>query len=505
MGIFDRFTFANKKTEPQKPAAPKGKAAYGALYQETNVYGLVEYLSNMPDIDETLQMAGIQRRDLRRLESDDEISTALETRLLGVMSTPIRFESKDDASLAFIQEEIQPHLDTIIRHAWQAIPYGYSVMEMIYRRLDGNRIGIDSVLNKPFHWFQPHPDGSLSPWGLVDDKLDQKWKFFMTRRNPSYIQPYGEAVLSRLYWAWFFRQQGWDHWMRWLARYGTPPLIGEADAHQLQEMQTALIGAVNAAAVAVPTGGNVTVANPAAGSKHFPEFESAVTKRIQKMILGQTLTTDVGKTGSFAAAKVHDGVRDDKRIADAKLVSNTVQRIVDALVTLNGLQPVSFIMEDERQLNPERATRDATLVNAGMVQFSREYLLRAYDFDDDDLEDVQATPSNTPPNNQKTGAKAALSGDMLLFSGVNGEKQAFTKSQQGIENLGDTVIAQAQSPISEDAIKMAIRTSSNADEMMDKLATLAEGYTPEAFAELTERAMFAADVFGYVKSEQGKV
>ncbi len=51
---------------------------------------------------------------------------------------------------------------------------------------------------------------------------------------------------------------------------------------------------------------------------------------------------------------------------------------------------------------------------------------------------------------------------------------------------------------------MAIKSSSNADEMMEKLATLAENYTPETFAELTERALFAADVFGYVKSDQGQ-
>jgi len=495
MPISNLFKFAKKK--PVKSDAVKATSAgrSGALYQETNTYGLMEYMSNMPDLDMTLQQAGIMRRDLKRLETDDEISAALETRLLGVMATPFRFESDDDASMEFIKEQLKPRMDDIIRQAWQAVPYGYSVMEAVYKRIEGNRIGLDRMLYKPFYWFQPQPDGTLTPYGLVEELLDTQFKFFMTRRNPTYVMPYGESVLSRLYWPWFFRSIGWDHWMRWLARYGTPPLIGEGNANQLDKLRDALVGAVDAAAVAVPEGTNITVANAAAGAGHFPEFETAVTKRIQKLILGQTLTTDVGKTGSFAAAKIHDGVRDDKRISDVKLVTRTIQNMVDALVLLNGLKPVDFIMEDERKLNADRATRDAELANANIAEFTEDYLLRSYDFEKGDFEIPAGQPQQTAP-----GMKAALSSSLQFSAG----KQRFTPAQEGIEGLGDDVIDGSPSPISDDAIKMAIKSSSNAEEMMDKLATLAENYAPEAFAELTERALFAADVFGYVKSEQGK-
>jgi len=496
LGIKNLFA---KKAAPTEKSVVKKAAASSSIYQEHQLNNLMGYLSNMPDLDETLLSAGIYRKDLRRLETDDEISAALETRLLGVMATPYSFESSDEASRLFVEEQIKPRLDDIIRQSWQAIPYGYAVAEAVYKRLEGGKIGFDQILYKPFWWFQPHPNGELSPQGLVEEKLDTRFKFFMTRRNPSYLMPYGEAVLSRLYWAWYFRQSGWDHWNRWLARFGTPTLVGAGGAsNNLEELDAVLRGAVNAASIAVPEGTTVTAIDAKSGSSHFPEFETAVTKRIQKMILGQTLTTDVGKSGSFAAAKVHDGVRDDKRLADCKLISQTVQQMIDALVALNGLQPVTFSMEDARKLNTERATRDATLANASIVSFSREYLLRAYDFDDDDLaENLPLTPQNTAPSD----VKAALSGDNIQFSS---KKQRFTPAQQAIEALGDNVIRSAPQPISEDAIKMAIKTSNNADEMMDKLATLAEGYSSNDFAELSERALFAADVFGYVQSEQGK-
>lgn len=44
----------------------------------------------------------------------------------------------------------------------------------------------------------------------------------------------------------------------------------------------------------------------------FSVFQSAQDKRIQKVVLGQTLTTDVDGKGSYAAAKVHDSVRADR-------------------------------------------------------------------------------------------------------------------------------------------------------------------------------------------------
>ncbi len=466
--------------ERQKPVAR-------ALFKEADVAGLVHYLTAMPDLDETLQAAGLTRRHLTRLETDDEIAGALETRLLAVMATPWRLEGLPD-DVNFIRQQLMPWLDMLVRHSWQAVPYGYAVAEVVYQRLKGGGIGIERVLNKPFWWFMPRADGALVGAYDVDTPLDTRFKFILTRRNPSYIQPYGEALLSRLYWPWYFRQTGWEHWMRWLARYGTPPLIGTGT--QLQELHDALMAAVDAPAIAVPEGTTVEAVNPASGAQHFPEFEQAVTKRVQKLILGQTLTTDVGSSGSYAAAKVHDRVRDDKRLSDCKLVAAGVQQLVDALVQLNSLQPVRFVMEDERELNSERATRDATLVQAGIVSLSRDYLLRAYDFNENDIEPA-------------TGGRKGGQQPMAMMAAEGGT--TLTAAQQAVESLVDTTIMAAGSPLDPAKIRQAIETADTPDAMIEVLAKMAEaGTSASEFAELTERALFAADVFGYVQAEKGK-
>jgi hypothetical protein len=93
-------------------------------------------------------------------------------------------------------------------------------------------------------------------------------------------------------------------------------------------------------------------------------------------VLGQTLTSSIGKGGgSFAAAKVHNEVREDKRRADVRMISGTGQRLVDALWELNGFpgEPPEFCMQDDVGLEQERADRDAVLVDLG-VRFTPEYV-----------------------------------------------------------------------------------------------------------------------------------
>jgi phage gp29-like protein len=59
-------------------------------------------------------------------------------------------------------------------------------------------------------------------------------------------------------------------------------------------------------------------------------------------------TSDVGSSGSYAAAKVHDQVRQDKKHADMRLIQQTVQQLLDTLCDLNGLPSAEFIMESLR-------------------------------------------------------------------------------------------------------------------------------------------------------------
>ena len=81
--------------------------------------------------------------------------------------------------------------------------------------------------------------------------------------------------------------------------------------------------------------------------------ETASIRRIQKVILGQTLTSGTdGGSGNRALGGVHNDVRIDKRNSDIQLVTPTVQAMVDALLVWNGYAPgdVVFSMSDGKGL-----------------------------------------------------------------------------------------------------------------------------------------------------------
>jgi phage gp29-like protein len=463
------------------------------LLQPQAVDALVEQLTAFRDPDEVLRRAGLSRGSLRAMESDDEISAALETRLSALLRTPWRLEPADGPASEFLLEHLTPVAPRLLAAFWHAVPYGYSVVETVYAKRDDGRLVWAEVEEKPFEWFTPRQTGVLeySPRsGGAPVEVDTTWKFHLARRNASYRQPYGEALLSRLYWAWQMRSNGWRFWARFLERFGAPLLIGKT-AGDTQAMATALAAAVQSAVAAIGAEDDVQPVSPANAGDAFDKFDRAVDKRIQKVILGQTLTSDIDKGGSYAAAKVQDDVRDDRRMADVRLVVPAMQHAIDALSLLNfpAAAPPQFVMEDEGGLQTERAERDAKLTSAGVLQFTEQYLLDRYDLEPGDFVVPQGV--TTPQG----GARAAL------FAAQAAPVPRFTRQQQEVEDLADATLDQAGQPIDPKLVRSAVLAASDPEDLAERLAVLLRDHTSPRYQETLERALFAADVLGYIHAD----
>jgi phage gp29-like protein len=468
----------------KQPPKPKGAILYNPIAIET----VLNELTRLADPDLILQANNLGRHELRKLETDDEIAAALETRREAVIATPWRLEPFEGEPAEWLAEEITDHMESLLRGAWSAVPYGYAVQEIVYRKA-GGRIGIGHISEKPMEWFEPKTDGRLifmPPNGGHPEPVDLTAKFLLTRRNPTYRNPFGEALLSRAYWPWFFRHNGWRFWMQFMERFAEPLLLGQvySPADFVAAMQNLGMNAV----IGVGKEEEVKAVTQSA-SGEFERVESALLARIQRLILGQTLTSNVGDAGSYAAAKVHNEVRNDKRRADIRLVTKAAQRLVDALWWLNGFTGAAptIYLQDETGLETERAERDAKLVQAGIVKFTEQYLLDNYDFTKDHFEIPQGRP--TPPQGQGSFSLAA-----------NGQR--FSADQEMVETLVDAALKQASSPIPADQIAKAIRNARNPDDLAERLAKLYAGNDAAEFRELMEKALYFADVLGYVTAEK---
>jgi phage gp29-like protein len=476
-------------------ATAKPKPAGATLYQPYAIETVTSVLSRLPDPDEVLSARGLGRHELRKLETDDEISAALETRREAVVATPWRLDPYEGEAAEWLWEELEPHIESILRGAWTAVPYGFAVQEVVYRKpaAERPRVGIEFVSEKPLEWFEPRRDGTLlysPPSGGTPHLVDTTAKFLCTRRNPTYRNPFGEALLSRAYWPWFFRHNGWRFWMSVLERFADPLLLGKV--YDPSAFVEAMTGLGFSAVVGVGKDEDVSAVT-ASGAAEFTRVESALIQRIQRLILGQTLTSQVGDSGSYAAAKVHDEVRDDKRRADIRLVTGSVQTVVDALWRLNNLpdEPPTFVLQDDTGLESERAERDASLTSAGVLQFTEQYLLAKYDLEPGDF----TLPTALPPVAQ---AQAPLSAPALLAA--NGQR--FSADQELVEELAGAAIKEAGSPIPAAAIRKAILAASSEVDLVERLAKLYTGTDADAFRELTERALFTADTLGFYAAEK---
>lgn len=368
------------------------------------------------DVNRLVLDSMASRSDLRIIEeSDDEVQQCIETRMDTLVGVDWRLEGGSEEVREWLTEQVKKHYDTIVRQAWQAKLFGYNVMERIWVKEEGRYI-VQRLPEKPFEWFIPKRDETL--WyrrttsiimpvngDLNGEQVDTNFKFLLTRNNPTWRNPRGKALLAYLFWPWFYRKATWQFWMQFLERNGQPLLVGKGP--DPNAIATALALAVQDAVIGVPTGTEVEAIAPSNKGEAFNLAEDRLVRRIQKVLLGQTLTSDTATKGSGAKAlgEVHNEVRLDKTIGDLKLVGPTVQNYLDALRLLNfpSSRPVNLVYAIDRGLESGRANRDATMVNSGNIVFTEQYYQREYGFKDGDFKVVDpAGKKQTPTDNKDT-------------------------------------------------------------------------------------------------------
>lgn len=482
------------------------------LYTDEAIYEFVSWLTRFPDTDEVLRKAGLTRASLRTLEHDDEIAQCLDTRREALLATPWRLEPQQSRANKGLAQEIDPHMHDVICTAFDSVLYGYSVAEVVYKRREG-KIGIDHVSEKPLEWFEPRHDGKLIYRPKTGDEVEcQDIKFLLCRNRPTYRQPYGESLLSRLYWTAFFRSHGRKFWAKFLERFGEPLLIGKV-RDQSKFVSDLLALGVGAG---LPIGQDDSIEHISiTQAGEFERFETAMSKSIQKLILGQTLTSDVGKNGSYAAAKVHEQVMQTKRNADIRQVTKAAQQLINNLAALNGIaNPPMFVMCDDTGLELERAQRDKLHYEQG-VRFTADYYADRFDYregdftiaddtspDATDAQDAQDAPTTSDHvSSDAQDAKDQADDVQMAALTLAPGKQKFTPQQQAIEDAGSAIINKAPPPIAESAILAAVKAATDPADLAVRLSMLLDEQNPR-FAELLARANVAASILGYVVAEK---
>jgi phage gp29-like protein len=460
----------------QFAAAPRGMT--NDIAQTVTYRGLNNV---MFDPDETLKKAGLSRADLKRLTKDPEIWQCICKRVNALVATSWRLEPNASRNNKWLAAQLTPHIETLLTATVNAVLFGYAVVEVTYQ--DGDRVSIAKLSEKPFSWFTPTHEGLL----YTDRQTGQiitcdPRKFILITSRASYENPYGEALVSRLWWDVYHKFQLWSNWALFIERFAAPLLVGKTGGNVTEFTQN-LTMAVRGAAISVGTQDDVKAVEVASSGDAFIKMNDAINAAIQKLILGQTLTSQVGSSGSYAAAQVHADVQTEQRNADIRLASCAVQSLVNTLASFNGFDAPQFVMADDTGLELERAQRDALLVERGVLTLTENYLLDRYDYQAGDFTVPAAAPAMPQP---AAGLRANLAaGD------------PFTPEQMVIERIADDALTALGNPIQKQAIASAIKAAKDPDDLAERLAVVLRDADLNEYNRTLERALFAADILGF--------
>ncbi|WP_372069759.1 DUF935 domain-containing protein (plasmid) [Tistrella mobilis] len=281
-------------------------------------------------------------------ERDPHYASVLGTRKRAVSGLDLQVEAHSDKAqdlaIADAVRDMLTELDTeaVIEDLSDGFGKGYSVARIEWQWGKVARpVAIEHV---PAH---------LVLW----DRTDGKTPLIPTEANPmgERLEPFGwifhaprlktglplRGGLARLVAAaWMCKAYGLRDWLAWAEVYGMPLRVGRYGASATEDDIATLVSAVanvgSDAAAVIPESMRIEFIEAARGSATdvFERLATYLDKQVSKAVLGQTMSTDDG--ASLAQARVHDEVRTDIQISDAKQIARTLRRdLVAPFVAFN--------------------------------------------------------------------------------------------------------------------------------------------------------------------------
>lgn len=371
-----------------------------------NFYSLANIL---PDPDMVLKKQGKDMRVYNELLYDPHVFACVQSRKSGVLSLEweINRGLDKDENVQLLEEllkklDIYKFIDDILN----ASQFGFQPLEIIWKREKSGKILPASIVGKPSEWFCFDEENNLkfrTKENYYGEELPAK-KFLLAQNNPTYNNPYGDRTLSRVFWPVTFKKGGMKFWVVFTEKYGMPHLIGKhprgATKEETNTLADMLENMIQDAIAVIPDDSSVEIqeANKSSSAEIYEKLIDKMNAEISKAILGQTLTTEIGSSGSYAASNTHMEVRQDIIDSDKKLVESVVNQLIQWIYEINfpSAEVPVFEMYAPEDVDLGLAQRDKILFDTG-VKFTKEYFIKNYGLEDEDFdirEEVVIPPSS---------------------------------------------------------------------------------------------------------------
>lgn len=467
--------------------------------------GFVDALPLLPPQDGILVGRGLTYEAYEQILRDDQVAATFAQRRLA--STSREWEVRpggerrlDKQAAKFLTEQLERiRWDSVTDKMLFGVFYGYAVGECLWKR-EGSFVVLDALKVRKQRRFGFSPRGELRllttarPFG--EEVPGAKfWHFACGADNDD--EPYGLGLAHWLYWPVFFKRNGLKFWLIFLEKFGMPTSKGtyppNADANERARLLAALAAIQSDAGIIVPEGMQVELLEAArSGAADYNALLARMDASIAKVVLGQTLTTEVGAGGgSRALGDVHMDVRQDLVKADADLVCQSFNVTVARWLTEwnfpgAAVPQVWRILEEPEDLN-QRAEREKKISEMGFKP-TLKHIQDTYE-GEWEAKAQPAAPGALP------GLPAELPSDPAAAAFVEGDN---TDPADGLADNLELATNEALSRLVE-PLRRLVMTAKTFEEIRDGLDTLFPDMDPTEIAVQMREALVAAHLAGRVE------
>ena len=470
-------------------------------------------------------------------EQDSSIAANMMTRKRSVLTLDWRIVEPRNATPAEekLQAEIDelfyqyPNLEDLFIDLMDAVGHGFSALEIQWAQVDGKWVP-KGFKPCPQSWFKLDKDDSLllrTPANQMGEPL-RPFGWVVHRHKSRSTQLARDGLYRTLAWLYMYKHYSVRDFAEFLELYGMPIRIGKYGAGATNAEKRTLLRALaeighNAAGI-MPESmqielHNVANAGAASGNNPFLQMADWCEKSIARLILGQTLTSGAdGKSSTNALGNVHNEVRRDLMISDAKQIAQTItQQIILPYLQINvdpNIAPhrVPYFEFDTKEYEDLSVFADAIPKLTGIgVQISESWVRDKLGIPEpQEGELILSTPQGEKTDEKTTALSAVLNHDKgctcgcraAALSAQNGKKD----EQAELDGLIDDALANADfnqqlDPMMKQIVGV-VMASESYDEAQEKLIALYPDLTSESHQAYLASAVFLADLLGAANAER---
>lgn len=401
-------------------------------------------------------------------------------------------------------------LEDVFFDLLDALGHGFAALELAWAQVDGVWLP-RRFDHRPQGWFTLRDDQLLLR-RAEDQAGEPLWPYgwlLHTAKARSGLLARG-GLMRSLVWPYLFKNYSVRDLAEFLEIYGLPVRIGKYPPGATEQEKTTLLKALasighNAAGI-FPDG--MAVELLAAANGRVDPYQSMTDwceRTESKIILGGTLTAQAdGKTSTYALGNIHNEVRHDLLVSDARQLAATLTRgLIGPILELNrpGIDPrrMPALVFDIRQPEDLAVYAESLpkLVSVGLpipVDWARDKLAIPAPLDDEDiLQPTQNAPSLLP-------AAARQETQEPRTAALSAEKAQALTAQQALDAalaaLPEAYPAQLEPLIT--PLAAALASGANYTEIQSQLIAGYPDLDTGAIREALARVLFVSDIWGQI-------